>query len=280
MTGFETFSIAAILAVTLAGGYLPLFRPEQARSTRGFPLGQAFAAGVFLALSLTLMLPSGMHLLPKALPTAHYPLAPLLAALAFLVLLFVEHTTGRAHGRAHDHAHGDECQPTTSPGSTGSTSPTGPAIPVIMTIMIAIPSFLLGTALGASSTLPAEVILLAILAHKGSAGFALALKMVRSTMARWQVFGLYLLFACSTPLGIVVGEDIHHLLTGQSLWLFKGVVLSLAAGVFLFMAALHDLHRSPLIADCRTMKGFMCLLAGFGLTALVRLLMGEAHRIG
>jgi zinc transporter 1/2/3 len=263
MTGFEMFSIAAILAVTLAGGYLPLFRPEQARSTRGFPLGQAFAAGVFLALSLTLMLPSGMHLLPKALPHINYPLAPLLAALAFLLLLFVEHTTGR--GRE------EENQPATQ---------TGPAIPVVMTIMIAIPSFLLGTALGASSTLPAEIILLAILAHKGSAGFALALKMVRSTMERWQVFGLYLLFACSTPLGIVVGEDIHHLLTGQSLWLFKGVVLSLAAGVFLFMAALHDLHRSPLIADCRTVKGFLCLLAGFGLTALVRLLMGEAHRIG
>ncbi len=266
MTGFEIFSIAAILAVTLAGGYLPLFRPKQARSTRGFPMGQAFAAGVFLALSLTLMLPSGMHLLPRALPEITYPLAPLFAALAFLLLLFVEHTTKRAHK--------DEGQPTTSTGLTG------PAIPVIMTIMIAIPSFLLGTALGASTTLPAEVILLAILAHKGSAGFALALKMVRSTMARWQIFGLYLLFACSTPFGIVVGEDIHHLLTGQSLWLFKGVVLSLAAGVFLFMASLHDLHRSPLIEDCRTIKGFMCLLAGFGLTALVRLLMGEAHRIG
>ena len=263
MTGFEIISIAAILGVTLAGGYLPLFRPGQARSTRGFPMGQAFAAGVFLALSLTLMLPSGMHLLPKALPTVNYPLAPLLAALAFLLLLFVEHTAGRDHY--------EDGQPTTQ---------TGPAIPVIMTIMIAIPSFLLGTALGASSTLPAEVILLAILAHKGSAGFALALKMVRSTMARWQVFGLYLLFACSTPIGIVVGEDIHLFLTGQDLMLFKGIVLSLAAGVFLFMAALHDLHRSPLIEDCRTVKGFMCLLAGFGLTALVRLLMGEAHRIG
>ena len=267
MTGFEIFSIAAILGVTLAGGWLPLFRPEQARSARGFPLGQAFAAGVFLALSLTLMLPSGIHLLPKALPKINYPLAPFLAALAFLLLLFVEHTAGRGHGA------GDQTSPP-------NTAPTGPAIPVIMTIMIAIPSFLLGTALGASTTIPAEVILLAILAHKGSAGFALALKMVRSTLARWQIFGLYLLFACSTPLGIVVGEDIHYFLTGQSLILFKGVVLSLAAGVFLFMAALHDLHRSPLIEDCRTVKGFMCLLAGFGLTALVRLLMGEAHRIG
>jgi len=50
-----------------------------------------------------------------------------------------------------------------------------------MTIMIAIPSFFLGTALGMN-----RLAVVAIMAHKGSAGFALALNMARSRLSRGQ----------------------------------------------------------------------------------------------
>ncbi|MBN1941716.1 MAG: hypothetical protein JW849_00315 [Phycisphaerae bacterium] len=43
------------------------------------------------------------------------------------------------------------------------------------------------------------------------------------------------------------------------------------------MSTLHELKHTPLIEDCRTRKGFLLMICGFVLTALVRWLIGEAH---
>lgn len=261
LTGFQWLSLACILAVTLAGGYLPLVRRERARAARGFPMGQAFSAGVFLALSLTLMLPGGLKLLGKATGGWNFPLGALIAGAAFLLLLSLEHIVGHLRGEA------GQDQAALSP----------PAIPIIMTIMIALPSFLLGTALGVSESNQAVMIAVAIMIHKGSAAFALGLKMVRSTMAPAAVWLLFALFALATPAGILVGQDFHRLLAGQALWIIKGAILSLASGVFLYMSTLHDLKNTPLIVDCRTLRGFAWTSAGFILTVIVRLLIGESQ---
>ena len=264
LTPFQWISLLSILLIAFAGGYLPLFRPHRAREANGFPLGQAFAAGVFLALSLTIMLPSAFQLLHKAFPNVDYPLASVIAITAFLFLLGIEHLTSFIMAGAQDDTH---------------EALSSPVIPIIMTIMIAIPSFFLGTALGISETTAALLICIAIMAHKGSAGFALALKMVRSTLTRPQIFLLFSLFAFSTPLGIIVGEDVHQYLTGNTMMIVKGVILSLAAGTFLYMGTLHEMRHAPLIEHCCSKRGFLTMLAGMLLTAFVRLLLGEAHHI-
>jgi len=264
LTDFQWMSLIAIVLVAVAGGYLPLFRPERARQAGGFPLGQAFAAGVFLALCLTMMLPSAFALFQKAFFTLDYPVASVIAIIAFLVLLGLEHWIGLVISAAEE--------------TSKAAGPPG-VIPVIMTIMIAIPSFFLGTALGISSTTAAWFILIAIVVHKGSAAFALALKMVRSSLTRPQTFFTFGLFVFATPFGIIVGSDVHQLVGSHSILVVKGTVLSLAAGTFLYMGTLHELRQSPLIQDCSSLKGFMVMLAGFILTALVRLLIGEAHHL-
>ncbi len=263
LTSFEWISVLCILSITIIGGYYPLFRQEKARTARGFPMGQAFTAGVFLALSLTMMLPGGTHLLGKAFPKFNYPIASLIAILTFLLLLAIDHIT--THKREADGANNQALS--------------SPSIPIIMTVTIAMPSFMLGAALGVSQTAAAVLILIAIAAHKGSAAFALAMKMVRSTLSRGQTFALFSLFALSTPTGIVVGERIHQVLAGQAMFLVKGTILSLASGVFLYMATLHELKNTPLIEDCHSKKGFILMVIGFILTALIRLLVGEAHYI-
>ncbi len=262
LTVFQWFSLIAILGVTTVGGWLPLTRPDRARQPGGFPLGQPFACGVFLALSLVMMLPSGFHLLSKAYPDALLPLPPVIAASVFLLLLFMEHREEElaAKGNRLD----------------GLTSP---AIPVVMTVMIAIPSFLLGTALGVSGTIEAVVIFLAIIAHKGTAGFALAIKMVKSSLPRSGIFVLYGLFACSTPLGIIVGQETRGFLSGHEMLAVKGVILSAASGVFLYMSTMHGLRDNPLIVQCRRHVGFVAMVAGFALTVGVRLMIGEAHHL-
>jgi zinc transporter ZupT len=261
LTLFQLFSLFSILAVTFAGGWLPLTRPDRAREPGGFPLGKAFASGVFLALSLTLMLPSGFHLLGKAYPHSPLPLAPVIASCVFLLLLFMEHREEElaAKGKRLD----------------GLTSP---SIPLIMTVMIAIPSFLLGTALAVSGTIQAVMIFLAIVAHKGTAGFALAIKMVRSRLSRKQILVLYCFFACSTPFGIIVGQEAREFLSGHEMIAAKGVILSAASGVFLYMSTMHGLRDNPLIVQCHQHRGFIAMVVGFLLTVGVRFLIGEAHQ--
>ena len=61
--------------------------------------------------------------------------------------------------------------------------------------------------------------------------------------------------------------------------IIKGTILSLAAGTFLYMSTLHELAKAPLIKNCGNKKGFLLMLCGFVITALVRLLIGEAHRM-
>ena len=259
---FQYAAILAILGISLAGGLPPLLRRGESLSGKGFPLGQAFAAGVFLALALVLMLPAAFHLWGKVLPGFDFPLASFLALCAFTILLWMEQIYLKTDREA-----GGADQP-------GPLSP--PAFPVLMTILIAIPSFLLGTALGVSDTAQAVMIFCAIMAHKGTAAFALALKMARSSLGRAKSWLLFSAFTCSTPLGILTGGGIREYLLGTAALGIKAAILSFAAGTFLYMATLHELEHTPLIRQCATKKGFLVMLGGFGLTVLVRLLLGEA----
>jgi len=255
MDTFQIVSFLCILIASIAGGFVPLTKRVQARSAESFPRGQAFTAGVFLALSLFIMLPAGLHLFQKVFPHIHYPLAVAVSLTAFLLLLAVEHWTH----------HMD------------SSELSSPIIPIIMTVMIAIPSFLLGTALGVSQTSAAIFIFIAVLAHKSSAGFGLALMMVKSRLTTMQTYLLYACFALATPIGIIVGADLHQWLKGEGLVLTKAIILSLASGVFLFMSTMHGLAHTPLIKHCTHRKGFLLMLIGLVLTALVRLVLGLAH---
>ncbi|MCK5392398.1 MAG: ZIP family metal transporter [Deltaproteobacteria bacterium] len=226
-------------------------------------MGEAFTAGVFLALSLILMYPSASKLLNKSFPDFDYPIVSVLVLCVFLVLLGLEHIIKNIERKS----------------ANTNNQLSDPTIPIIMTVMIAIPSFFLGTALGISDISTAVFIWIAIMVHKSSAAFALALKMVRSTLTRNQTFIVFSLFALSTPIGIFFGEDIHDYLPSETLVLVKGFILALASGTFLYMATLHDLEHAPLIKSCVTKKGFIIMLCGFIITLLARFLIGEAHHM-
>jgi len=261
MSTFKWIALFSILFAGLAGGFYPLFKRDQARSEEGFPEGQAFASGVFLALALTIMLPTGSHLFGKAFPGVDYPISAVFAIVSFLFLLAIEHFS----------EHIKEAQ------GSGDKEISGPVLPIIMIAMIAIPSFLLGTALGLSASTSAVFIFIAIMIHKGSAGFGLALNLVRSTLTRVQSAIIYCFFLFATPLGILVGSDVHEFLSGSEMIVVKAFILSLAAGVFLYMGTLHGLRNTPLVKNCNCKRGFILMLVGFILTALVRLALGLSH---
>lgn len=259
MNLIEIFSFVIILGAAVAGGFYPLTRREAARSDDGFPHGEAFTSGVFLALSLVIMLPAGLHLFGKAFPEQILPWAIIVAIGAFVVLLAIEHKAVSITIRSGE----------------GKLTPA--SIPIIMTVLIAIPSFLLGTALGLSDTETALFILAAILAHKSSAGFGLALTMVRSKLTTNQTYILYTIFALSTPIGIIVGADARQYLSGDALLIVKAFTLSIASGVFLYMATLHEFSNAPFIKHCGNPKCFWFMLFGLVLTIGVKLVLGLGH---
>jgi zinc transporter ZupT len=209
-----------------------------------------------------MLLPSAFVVFRQAEPDLNYPVSSVIAIVAFLVLLAIEHLTG--------HLVADSL-----PTQKDARIPA--AIPIIMTAMIAAPSFFLGTALGISDPVAAALIFVAVILHKGTAGFALALAMTRSTLSRGQTLALFTLFALSTPLGIVAGGLAREFLTGPAL-LVKATVLALGAGTFLYMGTLHEMRRASLIEHCCKLSCFLAMLAGLSITALVRWIVGEAHR--
>ncbi len=259
MNLIEIFSFIVVLGAAVAGGFYPLTRRESARSDEGFPYGEAFTAGVFLALALVIMLPAGLHLFEKVYPQEVLPVAVIIAIAAFLILLGIEHAAVKSRLKA------------------GAGGLTPASIPVIMTIMIAIPSFLLGTAISLSQTETALFILAAVLAHKSSAGFGLALSMVRSKLTVNQTYILYGVFALSTPVGILAGADAKHFLSGESLVVVKAFTLSIAAGVFLYLATLHEFSNAPFIRHCSTPRAFLVMLAGLLLTVCVKVILELGH---
>ncbi len=263
LTSFQWLCLLGIFAAAMAGGLYPLLRPGRATDFKGLPLGEAFTSGVFLALALTLKLPSASHVLGKAYPQVDFPLASLIAIGAFLALLAIEHTSHLVER-----------------GQPGAQADQMPAlIPLIMTTMITIPSFLLGAAFAVSPSSTAIFIFVAIMMHKSCAAFGLALMMVRSRLKHWQAWITFSIFALATPAGIVFGADLHKHLGSYTMLVAKGGILALAGGTFLFLATLHQFQHAAMIRICCTRRGFAFLLAGFAVTALVRLIIGEAHRL-
>ena len=252
----------AILICAFAGGYFPLTRREQPQGEVDFPNGKAFACGVFLALSLIMMLPSAADVFGKALPQVSYPVASVLAIAAFMFLLAIEHWANRLV----------KDSPSMVEGSKVSAS-----IPIILTVMIAIPSFFLGVALGVSDPKAAALIFIAVILHKGTAAFAIALAMTRSTLTKTQALLLFTGFAISTPLGILAGGSAATYM-GDSVLLLKAIAMALGAGTFLYIGTLHEMKQSALIQHCCKLSCFLSMLAGLVVTALVRWIVLDAQQ--
>ena len=133
-TIIQTLYLVTIFLSALAGGFLPLAKPGAVKSSDGFPRGEAFAAGVFLALSLLMMLPSAFSVFRQALPDVEYPVSSVIAVSAFVILLAIEHQTGKV-------VHGRDAKPASSEADSAPA-----IIPLLLTGMIAAPSFFLGRA--------------------------------------------------------------------------------------------------------------------------------------
>lgn len=202
----------------------------------------AFASGIFLGAAL-------FHLLPDAisdfslLGNTGYPFAELFCALGFLLLLFLERLSQR--NTLHFTA------------------------PYFIAIILIIHSLIEGAALGANTTFAAASILfVAIIAHKSSESFALAVILNRSELALKPIIAIVSLFSVMTPIGIAIGTMMtSHLEFRTGQYLAAGFN-AFAAGTFLFMSTLHHINHHH-NHDKESLSEFGFLLTGLVVMALL-----------
>jgi zinc transporter 1/2/3 len=259
-TSLKLLFVATIFLAGWLGGWIPLLRRQDSADSPFLSLGNAFAAGVFLGSGL-------IHLLSEAHEswTAlgwDYPIAFVLAAAGFAIILLIEHVllpepahelvhahpgTGHAHDHDHASAHGAQHR----------------LAPTMLVVALSFHSLVAGIALGIQDALgDLLVVFLAIVAHKSTEGFALGITLVRSGAPPKRSISLVTLLAVMTPLGALAGMSIGHFLEGTWERYLDATLLALAAGTFVYIAALDILQDEFLRPGSRFLKW---LFASIGL---------------
>jgi len=127
-----------------------------------------------------------------------------------------------------------------------------PIYPYVLLVVLSIHSATVGVALGLQSAAGTSLlVIVALLCHKGSAGFALVVGMVAAGAERRQLWTVLAIFASMTPLGIVLGTVASGLLEGPTAALVEGSFNALAAGTFIYIAILDVINAELSSADDR-----------------------------
>ena len=204
-------------------------------------LADAFASGIFLGTALFHMLPSAVKDFSTLPNMGNYPIAELFCATGFLILLFMERLS-HYFAAAKNHAN---------------------VLSYTLAIILIIHSLIEGTVLGVNPTFAtASVIFIAIIAHKGSESFALAVVLNRSNLSLTKIISLIILFSLMTPLGIVLGAGLTSLLKLDNSELFTASFNAFAAGTFLYMSTLHHINHHQRQHEKESLLEFGVLLIG------------------
>lgn len=263
----------AVLVVGWLGGAVVLGRTSEDRDARVLSWGNAFAAGVFLGIGLIHSLGEASGLWREL--GWDYPMAFLLAATSFCLILLFEHVllSDEAHAMIHAHT-GDPLEhdgPHHHEHDDDHRRPAHEASPTALVVALSAHSVVAGLALGAQRLMvPTLIIALAILAHKATAGLALGITLERRGTDRGRSRRYLLLFATMTPLGILAGLLGSGLLREGAGLYFDATVSALAAGTFLYIASIDMLQDEFLKPGSRWAK-WVSAVTGLAITAVLAL---------
>lgn len=222
-------------------------RPEHRPSLEA---ADAFASGIFLGAALFHMLPDAVSVFSSTLGKTDYPLAELFCACGFLILLFLERLS--------------KCMPHAKNSMN--------ALPYMITLILVIHSLIEGAVLGINTTLEtASIIFLAIIVHKSSESFALAVILNPTKLALKHVILIVSLFSLMTPLGIFLGTMLTSGIELRSTQLLTAGFNAFAAGTFLYMSTLHHINHHERMHESENLFEFLFLLAGMVIMAVLAL---------
>ena len=257
-------SAALIAAVGIAGVLAP-WLVDRGGNGRVIAYGNSFAGGVLLAAGLIHLLADANNGFAAAYPNVEYPAAYGIATLAFILVLGLERVIPIAMGAGNTVTDPESDALLNSKDQNGIT-------PYLLLITLSIHSFIAGVTLGISSSSGAAVLLVAILAHKGAAGFALGSTFQKAAVPIRTRIPALLFFVGSTPLGVILGGlaiDLFGLGSGVAEAWFKAV----ASGTFLYIATLDVVREEFFPGGSNRSKRLIWTLLGAGLMALVAIWM-------
>ena len=267
MTTVQIIAIFVIFLVGAGGALLPMVMRTRV-SPGAMSRGNAFAGGVLLAAGLIHLLGDAVGDFAEIHPDLDYPVAYAIATAAFLLVLAIERVV--ANGAAASGPSTGDLEADAFVGAASASS----ATPYLLLATLSIHSLIAGVALGTDEAQSSFIVLLvAILAHKGSAGFALGTTFQRAGISVRRALPALLFFACTTSTGVLLGlfADLEfdagrmHAVTA---W-FKAI----AAGAFLYIAALDIVREEFFPAETDRHGRFACAFAGAAVMALVAIWM-------
>ncbi|MBT3400197.1 MAG: ZIP family metal transporter [Rhodospirillaceae bacterium] len=259
LLAIKAIAILVILLTALLGGLAALRTRQSRHADRLFALGSLFGAGVFLGAGLIHVLPDSVDLFSRLYPKLDYPVPFGIVALGLISVLAVDRFGHRLQARSH-----------------AVDSEAGAASAMILLVVLSFHSILAGAALGAEdSAANSIVLLLAVVAHKGSAAFALTSGLLRVPVAgapddRKSIWGLLLVFALMTPLGILLGTGLQELLDGDAARVSEAVFDAFAAATFVYVATM-EIIGPEFRSNERSLSKLGALTAGLAVMALVAL---------
>jgi len=258
-------AIVLVFGAGMLGGLLPWGVAATSRSQTYLGWGNAFAGGVLLAAGLIHLLGDAAGGFLDIWPNVDYPWAFTVAAGAFLLILGIERVLPRVSrlpvGSAQ-FASGD-----VEADSIVAAAEDAKSYPYLLLLTLSIHSIIAGMALGAQQTVAGfVVIVIAILAHKSAAGFALGVSLHRVGTGLARARSLIIGFAVMTPIGIILGTGISALLDSTGEQVFEALFDAIAAGTFIYIASL-DIIREEFLPP-RTDRRIKWLWAAIGLTLM------------
>jgi len=257
-------SAGLIAVVGGFGVYAPWLTARRGDSNT-IAYGNSFAGGVLLAAGLIHLLGDAHEGFASAYPNLDYPAAYAVATLAFILVLGLERVIPRAI-QSGSTANDPESAAMIDAGQGGGLAP------YLLLITLSIHSLIAGLTLGISSAAGAGVLLVAILAHKGAAGFALGSTFREAAIPPRTRIPSLLVFVGSTPLGVLLGglavETFGSGSGATEAW-FKAV----AAGTFLYIATLDIVREEFFPGGTNRGRRLACAFLGAGVMALVAIWM-------
>jgi len=232
---------ALIFLVTLLAIAYPIKSRARPKHNHWLELADAFASGIFLGTALFHMLPDAIRDFSAIQTISGYPIAEGFCAAGFLILLFMERLS---HYFASEKNHAT-------------------TLSCMLAVILIVHSLIEGTVLGVNPTYAtATIIFIAIIAHKGSESFALAVVLNRSHLSLQKIISLIMLFSLMTPLGVLFGAALTESLKINHGELFTASFNAFAAGTFLYMSTLHHVNHHQRQHEKEGLLEFGALLAG------------------